>query len=71
MAAQSIVTCTITEEDFRQAWRRWLGDDTAEPPAHILEAVAGHASFIEGAMEDAALNLIHVLVLERAIVDTE
>lgn len=70
-AMATIVHVTITTEAVRAAWRDWIGDVSAEVPEELLEGLSGHASFIEGAMEDAGLTLIKVLLLERGTINTK
>lgn len=64
-----VFSCTITEDDVLRAWRSWLGDPAAELPPNLLADVS--ASFVSAAMEDAALVMLRVLLVDRVMEQLE
>lgn len=61
------LSCTITVDDLRAAWREWLDDDEAEVPDHLLARVEHSRGFIGAAMRDAGLEMAKVLLVDQAM----
>lgn len=60
--ARVLFSCEITDEDVLASWRAYLEDPTAELPAGVEEIPS---SFVAAAMEDAALTMLRVLLVDR------
>jgi hypothetical protein len=62
--ARVLFQCQITDEDVLRSWRAYLGDPTATLPAGLAAIPPG---FVAAAMEDAALTMVRVLLLDKLL----
>jgi hypothetical protein len=60
--ARVLFQCQITDDDVLAIWRKYLRDPHALLPASVEEIPA---SFVAAAMEDAALTMVQVLLIDR------
>lgn len=60
--AKVLFQCQITDDDVLASWRAYRKDPTALLPAGLEEIPA---SFVAAAMEDAALTMLRVLLVDR------
>lgn len=60
--AKVLFQCQITDDDVLASWRDYLKDPSAALPADVEDIPA---SFVTAAMEDAALTMLRVLLVDR------